>query len=31
MEMSAENEGMVTCPRTNETFKFSEVKKVYVM
>jgi len=29
--MSAENDGMVTCPRTKETFKFSEVKKLYVM
>ena len=29
--MSAENDGQVKCPRTGETFKFSDVKKVFVM
>ena len=29
--MAAENDGEVICPRTKETFKLTDVKKVYVM
>ena len=29
--MSIETGGIVTCPRTKDSFKFSDVKKVYVM
>ena len=29
--MAAENGGQVMCPRTKDTFKMSDVKKVYVM
>lgn len=29
-EMATEN-GSVVCPKTNETFQFSEAKKVYIL
>ena len=29
--MAAENGGQVMCPRTKETFKIADIKKVYVM
>ena len=30
-EMATENNGSVVCPKTNETFQFSEAKKVYIL
>jgi len=30
-QMASENDGKVTCARTNETYHFSELSKVYVM
>lgn len=29
--MAAENGGQVMCPRTKDTFKISDIKKVFVM
>ena len=29
--MAEENKGIVVCPRTKDSFKISEIKKVYVM
>ena len=29
--MAEENEGIIVCPRTKDSFKISEIKKVYVM
>lgn len=28
---AAENNGTVVCPKTNETFQFSEAKKVFIL
>ena len=29
--MATENNGTVVCPKTNETFQFSEAKKVFIL
>ena len=29
--MAAESNGAVICPKTNETFQFSEAKKVFIL
>ncbi len=31
MKMAEENDGTVNCIRTNDSFNFSDVKKVFVM
>ena len=29
-QMASENDGMVTCPRTQETFQFADVRKMFL-